>query len=221
MGPLMGTNKAACGVKLLLTTVSAYQVDCGCFCAILNTQHRCLSPCGWSFVDPVKPRRSTTGSMGPLMGTNKAACGVKLLLTTVSAYQVDCGCFCAILNTQHRCLSPCGWSFDDPVEPRRSTTGSMGPLMGTNKAACGVKLLLTTVSAYQVDCGCFCAILNTQHRCLSPCGWYYPPSASHPPPAPTPPLSFPPPPTRHPPPPINFIHDIAGVVKNYHKNQQC
>ena len=38
MGPLMGTNKAAWGVKLLLMTVSAYQVDCGCFCAILNTQ---------------------------------------------------------------------------------------------------------------------------------------------------------------------------------------
>ena len=54
-------------------------------------------------------------------------------------------------------------SFDDPVKPQRSTTGSMGPLMGTNKAAWGVKLLLVTVSAYQVDCGCFCAILNTQH----------------------------------------------------------
>ena len=58
-------------------------------------------------------------------------------------------------------------SFDGPVKPRRSTTGSMGPLMGTNKAAWGVKLLLVTVSAYQVDCGCFCAILNTQHCCLS------------------------------------------------------
>ena len=42
-------------------------------------------------------------------------------------------------------------SFDDPVKPRRSTTGSMGPLMGTNKAAWGVRLLLVTVSAYQVD----------------------------------------------------------------------
>ena len=79
-------------------------------------------------------------------------------------------------------------SFDGPVKPRRSTTGSMGPLMGTNKAAWGVKLLLVTVSAYQVDCGCFCAILNTQHCCLSPCGWYYPLSASHPPPTPTHPL---------------------------------
>ena len=81
-----------------------------------------------------------------------------------------------------------GGSFDDPVKPRRSTTGSMGPLMGTNKAAWDVKLLLVTVSAYQVDCGCFCAILNTQHCCLSPCGWYCPPSASHPPPTPAHPL---------------------------------
>ena len=38
-------------------------------------------------------------------------------------------------------------SFDDTVKPRRSTTGSMGPLMGANKAAWGVKLLLMTVSA--------------------------------------------------------------------------
>ena len=63
-------------------------------------------------------------------------------------------------------------AFADPVKPRRSTTGSMGPLMGTNKAAWGVKLLLTTVWVYQVDCGSFCALLKTQHCCLSPCGWY-------------------------------------------------
>ena len=51
-----------------------------------------------SFADPVKPQRSsTTGSMGPLMGTNKAVWGVKLLLTTVLPYQVDCGSFCALL----------------------------------------------------------------------------------------------------------------------------
>ena len=106
------------------------------------------------------------------------------------------------------------WSFAGPVKPRQSTTGSIGPLMGTNKAAWGVKLLLMTISAYQVDCGSFCALLNTQHCCLSPCGWYCPPSASHPPPTPTPP-SF------HPPTPINFIHDISGVVKNYPKNRQC
>ena len=77
-------------------------------------------------------------------------------------------------------------SFSDPVKPRRSTTGSMGPVMGTNKAVWGVKLLLTAVWACQVDCGSFCALLKTQHCCLSPCGWYCPPSASHPPPTPTP-----------------------------------
>ena len=77
-------------------------------------------------------------------------------------------------------------SFADPVKPRRSTRGSMGPLMGINKAAWGVKLLLTTVWACQVDCGSFCALLKTQHCCLSPCGWYCLPSASHPPPTPTP-----------------------------------
>ena len=47
-------------------------------------------------MDPVKPRRSPAGSMGPLMGTNKAAWGVKLLLTTVSSCQVDCGSLCAL-----------------------------------------------------------------------------------------------------------------------------
>ena len=87
-------------------------------------------------------------------------------------------------------------SFADPVKPRWSTTRSVRPLMGTNKAAWGVKLLpLMTVSAYQVDCGSFCALLKTQHCCLPPCGWYCPPSASHP----CPPH---PPPTRAHPPPI-------------------
>ena len=75
-------------------------------------------------------------------------------------------------------------SFANPVKPRQSTTGSMGPLMGTNKAAWGVKLLLTTVSSCQVDCGIFCALLRTWHCCLPPCGWCCPPSASHPPPTP-------------------------------------
>ena len=40
---------------------------------------------GQSFARPVKPRRSTTGFMELLRGTNKAAWGVKLLLTTVSS----------------------------------------------------------------------------------------------------------------------------------------
>ena len=94
------------------------------------------------------------------------------------------------------------WSFANPVKPRWSTTESMGPLMGTNKAAWGVKLLVMTVWSNQVDCGSFCALLKTQHCCLPPCGWYCLPSASHPPPTPS-----------HSPTPINFIHDIAGVVK--------
>ena len=39
MGPLMGTNKAAWGVKLLLMTVSAYQVDWLFLC---NAEHTTL-----------------------------------------------------------------------------------------------------------------------------------------------------------------------------------
>ena len=81
----------------------------------------------------------------------------------------------------------------------------MEPLRGTNKATWCVKLLPTTVSAYQVDCGCFCALLRTHCCCVSPCGWYNPPSASQP----------------HPP-PINFIRDITAVGKKNHlENQQC
>ena len=41
-------------------------------------------------------------------------------------------------------------------------------------------------------------------QCLSPCGWYDPPSAPHPPPPPTPP---PPPPTR-PPLPLPPAHPL-------------
>ena len=76
------------------------------------------------------------------------------------------------------------WSFADPVKPQQSITESMGPLMGTDEATWDVKSLLTTVLSYQVDCGSFCALLKTQHCCLSPCGWYRPPLASHPPPMP-------------------------------------
>ena len=89
----------------------------------------------------------------------------------------------------------------------------MEPLRGTNKATWCVKLLPTTVSAYQVDCGCFCALLRTHCCCVSPCGWYNPLSASHPPPTPTPPPSRPP--------PINSICDIKAVGKNHLKNQKC
>ena len=98
------------------------------------------------------------------------------------------------------------WSFANPVKPRRSTTGSMEPLRGTNKATWCAKLLPTTVYVYQVDCGSFCTLLSTQCCCLPHCGWYCPPSASHPPPA-CPPL-------------INFIRDITAVDRNHLKNQQ-
>ena len=86
-------------------------------------------------------------------------------------------------------------SFADPVKPQWPTTESMGPLMGTNKAARDVKLLLTIILSYS-----FCALLKTQHCCLPPCGWFCPLLASQSPP-----------PSRLP--PINFIRDIAGVVK--------
>ena len=104
-------------------------------------------------------------------------------------------------------------SFADPVKPRQSTTGSMVPLRGPNKATWCVKLLPTTVYVYQVDYGSFCALLRTQCWCLSHCEWYCPPSASYPPPTPTPP------PPAHPP-PINFIRDITAVDKNHLKIQQ-
>ena len=107
--------------------------------------------------------------------------------------------------------------------PRRSTMGCMGPLGGTNKATWCVKLLPTTVSAYHVDCGCFCALLGT--CCLSPCGWCGPPSALCLPHLPThargsppaSPLTYPP---AHPP-SIHAIRDITAVGKNYLKTQQC
>ena len=95
-------------------------------------------------------------------------------------------------------------SFLGPVKPRRSTTGSMGPLMGINKAAWGAKLLLTSVSSLLVDCGCLCALLRTQHCCLPQCGWFGPPLAS---------------PPAHPP-PIEFMPVITKVEKKPHKNQQ-
>ena len=95
----------------------------------------------------------------------------------------------------------------------------MEPLRGTNKATWCVKLLLTTIYVYQVDCGSFCALLRIQ--CY--CGWYFLPSASPPPPTPTPNTHPQHPP--HPPPArpslINFIRNITAVDKNHLKNQQC
>ena len=96
-------------------------------------------------------------------------------------------------------------SFVNCVKPLQSTTGSMESLMGTNKATWCVKLLLTTVWAYQIDY--FCALQRKQCWCLSQCGCFCLPSASHPPP----PL-----PAR--PPPINFICDITTVDKNHLKS---
>ena len=66
-----------------------------------------------SISNPVKPRRSTTESMGPLMGTNKAAWGVKLLLMVVWSYQVDCGSFCALLTQTH--IHPHRSNFKKPM----------------------------------------------------------------------------------------------------------
>ena len=87
-------------------------------------------------------------------------------------------------------------SFSDSVKPRRSTTGPMEPLRGTNKATWCVKLLPMIVYVYWVDCGNFCALLRTQCCCLSNCRWYCLPSASHSPPTPTPPPSSPPTPYK-------------------------
>ena len=81
-------------------------------------------------------------------------------------------------------------SFSDPAKPYRSTTGCIRPLRGTNKTTWCVKLLRTTVSAYHVDCGCFCVLLKTHCCCLFPCGWYNPPLAPHPPTPPTPPTPY-------------------------------
>ena len=80
---------------------------------------------------------------------------------------------------------------------------SVGPLMGTNKAAWAVKLLLMTVMSYQVDCGSFKT--HSTAVCMFVDGIAR--------------LQLPVHPQR--PSPINFIRDIAGVVKNHHKNQQC
>ena len=93
------------------------------------------------------------------------------------------------------------------VGPLQGVWGHWG---GTKKATWCVRLLPTTVSAYHVDCGGFCALLGTHCCCLSPCGWYNPPSAPHHPPHPPP---------AHPP-PINSIRDITAVGKNYLKTQQ-
>lgn len=79
--------------------------------------------------------------------------------------------------------------FADPVKPRGCISRPVLPLGGTNREPCGSKPLPTTVSAYPVDCVCFCGILKTQDCCLCPNGRFSPPPAAHPPPPPTPPPS--------------------------------
>ena len=77
-----------------------------------------------------------------------------------------------------------GWLFAD-LKLCRCITGPAEPKNSINKDMCGAKLLLTNVSAYPVDCVCFCDLLKTQHCCLSSNGRYNPPLAAHPPPPPT------------------------------------
>ena len=65
-------------------------------------------------------------------------------------------------------------------------------LMNTiNKNMCGAKLLPTTISAYPMDCVCFCHLLKTQHCCLCSNGRYDLPPAGHSPPPPSSPLPSP------------------------------
>ena len=53
-------------------------------------------------------------------------------------------------------------------------------LEGINRTAWGTRLLLTAVLASLVDSTSLCPMLRAQHCCLSPNGYFNPPSASHP-----------------------------------------
>ena len=57
-------------------------------------------------------------------------------------------------------------------------------LKGLNRTAWGTRLLLTAVLASLVDSTSLCPTPRAQHCCLSPNGYFSPPSASHPPPPP-------------------------------------
>ena len=58
-------------------------------------------------------------------------------------------------------------------------------LKGINRTAWGTRLLLlTAVLASLVDSTSLCPTPRAQHCCLSPNGYFSPPSASHPPPPP-------------------------------------
>ena len=58
------------------------------------------------------------------------------------------------------------------------------PLGCTNKATLGVKLLLVTVSARQVNCGCLCTSVNTMAafpvKCIEEPAFGSPPTPPHP-----------------------------------------
>ena len=68
----------------------------------------------WTFANPVKSPKCTTGSLEPVNGINKDVSGARLLPTTVLTYLVDWVCFCHWLKTQHYCLCPNG-SYNLPL----------------------------------------------------------------------------------------------------------
>ena len=99
--------------------------------------------------------------------------------------------------------------FSDPVNPWH-----WGALIRLHS----VKLLPTTVLAWQVHFGYFCVLLNIQWLCPCAHGWFNSPSASHHPHCPHPLLSARP----HPLPPAHLllylIHDIGGVQEKLSQN---
>ena len=72
----------------------------------------------WPFTNPVKPRRSTTGTVEPVSSIDKDVCSAKLLPTTVQEHPMDCVCFCHLLKIQHCCMCPSGrYNLPPPVHP--------------------------------------------------------------------------------------------------------
>ena len=60
------------------------------------------------FVNHMKSWKCTPGPVESVNSIIKDVRGPKLLLTTASAYPVNCVCFCHLLKTQHCCLYPNG-----------------------------------------------------------------------------------------------------------------